>query len=182
MLLVLGDSFAYWAGRRRELHEHVRTAGWRGGRIADDDFRRWAIATVQRLRPTRVLLVVGGNDVASNPFSPRVLTGLFSELALGIVAAGAAQLHVLPIPPRAVCRRGPVSVSAFRRRRRLTNLLLRRLCRTRRADFPMAFCHFQPALGFVGADGVHPSEVGWASLIHTITSLAVSPSPVECAL
>ena len=53
---------------------------------------------------TRVLLVVGGNDVASKPFIPRVIMELFRELALGIVAAGAAQPHVLPIPTRVVCR------------------------------------------------------------------------------
>ena len=70
-------------------------------------------------------------------------------------------------------------MSASRRRRRLTNLLLRCLCREQRADFPMAFCPFQPALGFVGADGVHPSEEGWASLSNTINSLAVSSSPSE---
>ena len=102
--LVIGDSFAYWAGRRCAFRVPAQTAGWRGGCISDDRFRRWAVATVLRLRPQRVLLIVGSNELARVPFSPRHHFGLFRELTLGLLAAGAEEIHVFPVPPRTSTR------------------------------------------------------------------------------
>ena len=179
MFLVIGDSFAYWAGRRCAFRVPAQTAGWRGGCISDDRFRRWAVATVLHLRPQRVLLIVGGNDLARVPFSPRHLLGFFRELTLGLLAAGAEEIHVFPVPPRTSTRPGAASVSAFRRRRRLVNMLLRRLFARPAVASPVAFCAFQPAESFVGADGVHPSRAGWQAITDVAEAIATS-SPLVC--
>ncbi|KAF0308924.1 hypothetical protein FJT64_019902 [Amphibalanus amphitrite] len=100
MLLVLGDSFAHWASHRCDLPASVVTAGRRGGRLDDEAFRRWAVGVVFRSRPERVLLVVGGNDLAGPEFNARHLHHLFEELVYGVLAAGAGQVTILPIPPR----------------------------------------------------------------------------------
>ena len=147
MLLVVGDSFAFWAARQCPPDVSICTAGWRGGRIGDDRFRRWVIATVARVRPSRVLLMVGGNDLDRRAFSPRIIMELFHETVLGVLAAGASQVHVFPVPPRTRCRRGVVTVAAYRRRRRLTNMLLRRRFARPGAALPAAFGSFQPAEG-----------------------------------
>ena len=57
--------------------------------------------------------MVGGNDLARGPFSPRQISHLFEELVLGLIAAGAGEVHIFPVPhvQRAVCRHGEVSVS-----------------------------------------------------------------------
>ncbi|KAF0298727.1 hypothetical protein FJT64_003932 [Amphibalanus amphitrite] len=106
MLLVLGDSFAHWASHRCDLPASVVTAGRRGGRLDDEAFRRWAVGVVFRSRPERVLLVVGGNDLAGPEFNARHLHHLFEELVYGVLAAGAGQVTILPIPPRTACRPG----------------------------------------------------------------------------
>ena len=118
MLLILVDSFAYWAGTR-DLGPDVVARGWRGARLANEEFRRWAINVTHQERPRDVLLIVGGNDVACAHFSPRLLGKFFEELILGIYAAGAEYVHVLYIPPRSATRPGSATVSVYRRRRRL---------------------------------------------------------------
>ena len=175
MLLVLGDSFAHWASHRCVLPASVVTAGRRGGRLDDEAFRQWAIGVVFRSRPERVLLIVGGNDLAGPVFNARHLHQMYEELISGVLAAGAGQVTVLPIPPRTACRPGGATVSAYRRRRRLMNLLLRRSFRRPRAASPVAFCPFTPGPGFVGRDGVHPSAEGWRELAAVILFVASAP-------
>ena len=126
MLLVIGDSFAFWAGRRCSFEGDVRTAGWRGGRISDGEFRRWAVATVMDMRPRTVALIVGGNDTAGDTFNTRLLSSLYWELTLGFAAAVAQRTVVFPIPPRTAQRPDGASTSVYRRRRRLLNMVLRR--------------------------------------------------------
>lgn len=172
MLLMLGDSFAFWAGQRCRLPPSVRTAGQRGGRLGDERFRRWAISTVMAMQPRRVLLIVGGNDIARPPFNPRLLSQLYEEIVLGILAAGADHVHVFPVPPRTSCRRGDVTVSVYRRRRRLVNLFLRRLFAPRGAVPSTVFGAFRPEDDFLGRDGVHPSAAGWASIAEYVRALA----------
>ena len=171
MLLVLGDSFAYWAGRRCDLGETIRTAGWRGGRIGDAAFRRWAIATVHEMKPQRVVLLVGGNDLTGEGFNTRQLYSLFQELTLGIAAAGASETIVFPIPPRSSCRRGDVSVAMYCRRRRLFNKVLKKELSRPQASSQASFSNFRPGDGFLGRDGVHPSAGGWQVLAEAITAL-----------
>ena len=172
MLLLVGDSFAFWAAQRCTLDASICTAGWRGGRIGDDRFRRWAIATVAHLCPGRVLLMVGGNDLAQPSYNSRQLMRQFDELVLGMLAAGAGQIDVFPVPPRTSCRHGVVTVAAYRRRRRLTNLLLRRRFARPCSDLPVTFNSFQPAEGFVGRDGVHPSPAGWQAIGECVNACA----------
>ena len=173
MLLILGDSFAHWAGAR-DMGPGVVARGWRGARLADEEFRRWAINVTLQQRPRDVLLIVGGNDVACPQFSPRLLGQMFQELILGIYAAGAE--YVLNIPPRSVTRPGSASVSVYRRRRRLINLMLRRLSRRPASGNAPRFALREVALspGFLGRDGVHPSPTGWRDLgrvIHDILAV-----------
>ena len=173
MLLVLGDSFAFWAGRRCSLDASVSVAGWRGGRISDDQFRRWAVAEVARRSRPRVLLIVGGNDIDQRSFNARQLMACYGELALGLLAAGAESVHLLPVPPRSSCRL--CSASAFRRRRRLANLLLRRRYARPDPDTPIVFTAFTPSMSFIGHDGVHPSAADWLELERHIASVAAAP-------
>ena len=173
MQLLLGDSFAYWAGRRCPLGEAVQTAGWRGGAIADGRLRKWAIATVVRLQPAQVLLIIGGNDLAREHFSVRILSALFEELTLGLLAAGADSIVVFPIPPRASCRHGDVVVSVYRRRRRLMNQVLRRQFSHPVTNPQVTFGQFSFNECHLGRDGVHPSAVGWQALADAVA--AVTP-------
>ena len=146
------------------------SAGRRGGRLDDEAFRRWAIDMVVRSRPERVLLIVGGNDLAGPDFSAHHFRQLYEDLIYGVLAAGAGQVTVLPIPPRTACRPGGATVSAHRRRRRLMNLLLRRSfrrLRRRRHPSPSA----RSRRGRVLSAGRRPSVGGglaYASLRNTV--------------
>ena len=102
MLLLVGDSFAFWADRHCMLPTSICTAGWRGGYIRDERFRRWAIATVADARPEHALLVGGGNDIAQPSYNSRQLMQAFDELVLGMLAAGAGRITVSH--PSAHCR------------------------------------------------------------------------------
>ena len=169
MLLVIGDSYACRVGRRCDLPAGVETCGWSGGRVTNDRFRRWAIAETMRLRPSRVLVIVGGNDLAQPEFSARMIMQVFEELVLGLCATG-AHVHIFPVPPRLSCRRGAAPVPAYMRRRRLTNLLLRQRFNRQTAD-DTSFCVFNAAEGFIGSDGVHPSPAGWRAIAGVIDAL-----------
>ncbi|KAF0296198.1 hypothetical protein FJT64_006347 [Amphibalanus amphitrite] len=172
MLLVIGDSYAHWASSRCQLREGVQAAGRRGARIADDEFRRWAIRVAHHVRPQDALLIIGGNDMAHEHFSPRLLGQHYEELVLGLLAAGVGFVHILPIPPRSASRPGSVPAPVYRRRRRLTNQVLRRLfCRPVAAPC-VAMCEFPMGDGFLGRDGVHPSEDGWRRLQTLISHIA----------
>ena len=64
-------------------------------------------------------------------------------------------------------------MAAYRRRRRLTNMLLRRrFVRPHYDPLVVIFGAFQPAAGFVGGDGVHPSPEGWRELGTWIRQVA----------
>ena len=178
ILLLVGDSFAFWASRRCVLHESIRTAGRRGGCVRDDSFRRWAIAAVASLRPQHVVLVVGGNDLAHPQYNARIVVHQFHELVCGMLAAGAEAITLFPIPPRSASRSGAVSAAIFHRRRRLTNMLLRRRYRRPSVDLPVAFGSFVPGENFLGRDGVHPSASGWQAFGEWLNAEA-HPSPNE---
>ena len=173
MLLVLGDSFAPGVGRRCSVDPSVCSSGRRGGRISDESFRRWAIRQVFDLQPRRVLLMVGGNDIDQAPFSARQLCQLFEELVLGILAAGATEVYIFPVPPRVSCRH--VSASVYRRRRRLLNLVLRRFFARWKDGSQVVFSPFHAAMDFIGGDGVHPSAAGWRAVAHYINTLVNAP-------
>ena len=164
MLLIIGDSYVHWARTRCDLGSSVRTAGWRGGCLTSDSFRRWAVRTVRHIQPRRVLLVAGGNDVAQQSFSPRILSQIFEELTAGLIAAGAKHVFVFAIPPRSRTRPGDASVSAYRKRRKLMNQILTRQFSKPEANPDVSFIRFQPAAGFIGRDGIHPSPEGWRCL------------------
>ena len=184
MLLILGDSYAHWACLSCTLGPHMEARGWRGARLADEDFRRWAIDLTNRRQPQDVLLIVGGNDAAYRQFSPRIISQLFQELILGLYAAGAQFVHVLPIPPRSASRPGGVSVAVYRRRRRLINQILQRLAtRPQGADAPRFALRSLPlSAGFLGSDGVHPSSSGWRDLETVFNDIASCKAYTLCTL
>ena len=172
MLLVLGDSVAFWAGRRCVLGGGIRATGWRGGRIGDHRFRSWAIETALKEKPQQVLLTIGGNDLTAPVFNTRILSNWFEELTAGLLAAGAEKVWVMSIQPRTSHRPGDVAVSVFRRRRRLMNLVLRRQFSRSCASPQVVFAPFTPPDNFIGRDGVHPSAEGWQALATFILTLA----------
>ncbi|KAF0288869.1 hypothetical protein FJT64_012762 [Amphibalanus amphitrite] len=172
MQLIIGDSFAFWAARRCTLGEAVRAEGWRGACISSDGFRRWAVATVRRLEPAQVVLLVGSNDLAAPQLSIRLLVGYYEELTMGMLAAGAGRVIVMPLPPRTRLRARDVSVAVYRRRRRLANQVLRRQFSRTSANPEVTFGPFVFSVDFLGPDGVHPSAAGWQALAEALTSMA----------
>ena len=67
--LKLGDSFAARAEHRRDLPPGTVAKGWSGGRISNERFREWAVNEVRNIRPRFIVLIVGGNDIASGEFT-----------------------------------------------------------------------------------------------------------------
>ena len=123
MLLVLGDSHVPSLEAYLDPAWPVTCAGWPGARLGDERFRRWAIRTACELRPQRVLLLVGSNDLADPAFSQQRLIAAFRELSLGLLAAGADLVLVCALPPRARLRRQDVTPTCYRCRRQLANQL-----------------------------------------------------------
>ena len=172
MLLILGDSFAYHFRDHFRHAQGVRAVGLRGARIGNPEFRRWAIRRAVIERPPkeerfRVLLIVGGNDIARSAFRQRDLQADFAELVAGLLAAGAETVFILPLPPRDAARPGDARLTQYRRRRRLANYVL---LRTYRGE-PAVCLAFRPPAGFLGRDGVHPSARGWQALCELASSL-----------
>ena len=81
-MLVIGDSFA---ARFRELNDDrlISASGVSGGRVGDPAFRRWAISVAATSLPHRVVILAGGNDVASRSFRMRAWLHDMHELLLG---------------------------------------------------------------------------------------------------
>lgn len=171
MQLFIGDSFAHHAAERCHLGEATRAEGWRGARLSQDSFRRWAIARVLHWRPARVVLFVGSNDLAAQQFSVRHLVGFYEELTAGMLAAGAGCVVVMPLPPRSRLRPGDVSAAVYRRRRRLVNQVLRRQFARPRANPDVSFGRFVFGDDFLGPDGIHPSAAGWRALEVAVSAM-----------
>ena len=93
---MLGDSYACHARAAGSLGTDMEARGWRGARLAREEFRRWAVDVTRRRRPRDVLLIIGGNDVAAPQFSPRVFGQFFQELIPSLYAAGAEFVLVRP--------------------------------------------------------------------------------------
>ena len=164
MLLVLGDSYADHLRSRSMPTGLVSTYGWRGACVGDDAFRIWAIRQAVLLRPRRVMLMVGGNDLAKPLFRPRLLFSQLRELALGLLAAGADSILILPLPPRVRLRGNDVSPGRYQRRRWMANRLLRHKFRRP----PVVCVDFVHHASFLSADGVHPSETGWCAMVACV--------------
>ena len=166
MLLVLGDSFAARLASRCTTDDRLQAVGRGGARLGDDHFRQWVIQQAMRQQPQRVALIVGGNDVARREFRQRLFLQQMEELCTGLIAAGVPSVIVLPIMPRDSMRSTDVSRSAYRHRRRLANkIMCQKFCRA------PVFCPRLPqSVGFLGRDGVHPSESGWRELVATLRS------------
>ena len=167
MLLIIGDSFAHHLATHLNSSWDVSCVGRRGARLSDESFRRWAIATTINTRPTRVLLIVGGNDVAHPTFEQRSLAALFEELSLGLLAAGADSVRILAIPPGTQLRAADVSAACFSRRQRVANSKLKGKFRRD----PVMFRALCTSKGFLGRDGVHPSRRGWQTLCAVVRTL-----------
>ena len=157
---MLGDSYAYRFRSFCRADDSVNAAGWRGARVANDEFRRWAIRETVLQRPRNVFLMVGGNDLAHPSFRLRKFFVLLRELVLGLLAAGAETVFLLPLPPRSRLRRDDVSPRRYQKRRGLVNRLIRR----KFFRPPVQQVVFVDSAGFLGADGVHPSDMGWRAL------------------
>ena len=166
-MLIVGDSFVTRLAAQLDPGWPVVCAGRSGARLADDEFRRWAIGTAAASRPERVVLMIGGNDVALPRFRHVAFLALFEELAYGLLAAGAQQVHVMALPPRVRLRAGDVPAACYRKRRHLANGKLR--VKFRRA--PISFLPVPSSGEFLGSDGVHPSQRGWEAIKDVIRSL-----------
>ena len=172
-MLIVGDSYAFW------LRARCATAlpgtvvyGVRGGCVGSDTFRREAIRRAAQHRAREAVIIAGGNDLARPDFNLRCWIAQLEELTLGLLAAGVAQIWVLPIPPRAVLRMADVSARRFRRRRWAVNRTLSRLFRRP----PVVVLAFTFPADFLGSDGVHPSVTGWRALAGVVRAATSSPT------
>ena len=167
MLLIIGDSFAFHLRAQLDPAWRVTCVGRRGANLSDDSFRKWAIETAIDIRPTRVLIIAGGNDLAKPQFRHQSMVALFEEISLGLLAAGADQVRILAIPPRVVMRKDDVTAACYNRRRYIINGKLRNKFKRD----PVVFRYMCTSKGFLGRDGVHPSSQGWQILRTVVCSL-----------
>ena len=164
MLLVIGDSFAQRLTSKLTTSDNVTAKGRPGATLASDSFRRWAIACAYEAQPEAVMLIIGGNDVASRDFQFRTFLSLIEELIAGIAAAGVPRIIIMPIPPRTSSRPQDVAVRQHHLRRKRLNLTLRGRFRSNAVRCPTTK---YPA-SFVGTDGLHPSATGWRWLLSVV--------------
>ena len=157
MFLVIGDSFVQRLTGRLTTSDNVTAKGRPGATLKSESFRRWAIACACEAQTAAVMLIIGGNDVASRDFQLSTFMSLIEELIAGIAAAGVTRIVIMPIPPRTSSRPQDVPVRQHLLRRRRLNLTLRGRFRSDAVPCPKAK---YPA-SFVGTDGVHPSAIGW---------------------
>ena len=68
MLLVIGVSFAHRLTGQLAASDNVTAKGRPDATLKNESFRRWAIACAHDAQPTAVMLIIGGNDVASRDF------------------------------------------------------------------------------------------------------------------
>ena len=155
----MGDSFASHLARRVNTPGIV-VLGRRGATLQDEAFRRWVLQEAARHQPDAVLLIVGGNDLAAPTCRLRSFIGLTEEIAAGLLATGTPEVIFLRVSRR------PQDVSAkqHRRRRKLLNLALHQ----RFAAAPVRCQSVRFPNNFLGADGTHPSAVGWRWLASVI--------------
>ena len=99
MALVIGDCSAAHLRTFLGNDDDLSTAGLRGARLGDDGFRRCSLRQAQRERPLTVVILIGGTDLACPTFRQRTFTTSMRKLALGLLAAGAERIRILPIPP-----------------------------------------------------------------------------------
>lgn len=168
MLLILGHSYAAHLESRVALDNRMQAIGWRGARVSDEHFQRWAIQQALQRQPQRVALLVGGNDLSQPQFRQRSFIQQLHQLCLGLLAAGAEGIVVFSIMPRDRMRDGDVSRNTYRHRRHLCNKIL-----SKKFRHAPILCHkFSPSLGFLGRDGVHPSANGWMELVAALSAYA----------
>ena len=167
MLLIIGDSYSCRLKEHLDRSWGLVCVGKRGARLSDESFRRWALANAIASRPSSVLLIVGGNDLARPAFQQGEFIACYEELSLGLLAAGAELVWLLAIPPRVNMRRGDVSAACFSRRRHIANA---KLCSKFKRP-PVQFLPIRTSHGFLGPDGVHPSRRGWQTLRGAVRRL-----------
>lgn len=166
MLMVLGDSYAHRMRSHLDPAGQILCRGWPGARLGQESFRHWAVKQAKESKPDIVLLMIGGNDVARKEFRQRKFLSELEELALGLLAAGAREVRVWPVPPRTRLRKQDVSVACFRKRRHLLNHLMTKELRGECRIFPA------PSMDkMLGADGVHPSELAWGQICASVAGL-----------
>ena len=164
MALVIGDSYAARLNDLLGPDDHLSAAGMRGARVCQEQFRHWALREAVALKPRVAMLLIGGNDLACPEFRQRNFIRNLRELALGLLAAGAERVFLFPIPPRDTFRRQDARPEQYRRRRRLTNRILKA---TFKRD-PIICAPFVVPSGFLSRDGVYPSDSGWRALLAAI--------------
>ena len=167
VMLVLGDSYAFWLHRHIDAALPVASEGIRGGCIGEQRFRRWAVQAALRHRARVVLIIAGGNDLARPACNPRDWLWLVRGLTGALLAAGVERVHLLPVPPRSRLRPGDATARQYRRRRWLANRLLTDHFR----GAPAEVLPFTPSPDFLGRDGVHPSPAGWRALEDVIKTV-----------
>ena len=159
MLLILGHSYAAHLESRVALDNRMQAIGWRGARVSDEHFQRWAIQQALQRQPQRVALLVGGNDLSQPQFRQRSFIQQLHQLCLGLLAAGAEGIVVFSIMPRDRMRDGDVSRNTYRHRRHLCNKSSARNSDTRLSS-ATSFPH---RLGFWAGTGfTHLRMGGWS--------------------
>ena len=169
MLLVIGDGFVFHMAAHLDRRWRVSCACRLGARLAGESFRDWAIRTAREHRCGRVLLIIGGNDLARPDFRLRQFMEQLRELELGLLAAGATAISIMAIPPRVGRRAGDAASAVYRQRRKLTNLTMR--LRYQRPPAQFVAIPAGPVSRFLGRDGVHPSRGGWLVLCQVVLAL-----------
>ena len=166
---MIGDSFVFHLATRLDRRWRVSCAGRPGARLAEDSFRTWAIRTAKEHGCDRVLLIIGGNDLARPDFRPHRFMEQLRELELGLLAAGVTAISIMAIPPRVGRRSGDAANAVYRQRRKLTNLSMR--LRYQRPPAQFVAIPASPGSRFLGRDGVHPSRGGWLVLCQIVHAL-----------
>ena len=148
----------------RPTREVISAAGRGVARLCDEHFKTWALREAVERRPRQAIVMIGGNDLAAPRFRQQLLVASFQELALGLLAAGAERVPIFPIPPRDSFRSGDVLPQQYRRRRRVTNKILKVKFR----KSPVKCLPFVVPDGFLARDGVHPSAPGWETILAAL--------------
>ena len=163
MLLIIGDSFACLLSDQIKDMPGVKSLGKRGGKITNRNFFDWCIEMAQKERPEKVLIIAGGNDIATDYCKLSLFLKRVGELNDGLRATGVSHVYMLPVPPR-INFRGTLTKREHARRRRVVNAALKKFVVV--APVPR-----YPADQFLGRDGVHPSSVGWQFLRRAVADL-----------
>ena len=171
-VLVLGSSHARTirrtisrSGEREPQSERIAADGISGGRLSAESHRRWWVPAARAYKPRTVLLLVGGNDLCQPDVDFPELARQLIKLGRELRAVGVGDIYFFPVLPR--LRTRGVSAQLYERRQAALN----RIWATRFRGPPITFVNQPVGSDMIGADGVHLSEKGVTTVMHTIKQI-----------